>query len=527
MFDADESCRRPPRCGGVAGLAEQDFTEIAEIVLDGEEATIRLGADLARVAKIGDLILLDGDLGAGKSTLARAFLRGLYDHPHLEVPSPTYTLVQHYEGLVSALHADLYRTKSASESDELGFSEALETGIVLVEWPERAPHLFDEATLIVRLTGIGEKRRAVVSARRDAAKRFERTFKIRNFLALHGQANATREMLSGDASTRSYETIHDREIAPLILMNAPKTPDGPPIRDGLPYSRIAHLAENVTPFVAIDLALRSAGFCAPQIVGHDLDQGLLLIEDLGRDTILDDQGIPIAERCQAAGALLADFHQVNWPKNIPVGIGASHTVPEYSRRALLIETELFTDWYWPELRGKRTPESAKTEWREAWNTVLDSLASAEQSLVLRDYHSPNIIWRSHNTGNDRIGLIDFQDAVFGPSAYDVASLARDARVDISPQLEASIVEAYVARRIELGSFDRGAFDAAFAIMAAQRNAKILGIFHRLNRRDGKPAYLKHLPRIEAYFGRSLNDAAMAPVADMLKCCGFSFPGWNR
>lgn len=506
-------------------MPTKEFLEIATFVLNGEEATSQLGADLARSAKPGDLILLDGDLGAGKSTLARAFLRGLYDAPDLEVPSPTYTLVQHYHGLAQALHVDLYRTKSAYESDELGLMEALETGIVLVEWPERAPHLFDEATLIVRLTGIGEQRQALVSASINAAKRFARSFEIRAFLDASNHRSATRKLLTGDASARSYETIHQQQTPTVILMNAPKSPDGPPIRDGLPYSRIAHLAETVTPFVAIDVALIEAGFCAPRILSSGLQQGLLLIEDLGRDTVLDDQGQPISERYQASGALLADLHQKEWSRAITVEPGVVHYVPDYSRRALLIETELFTDWYWPEMRGEPASDAAKLQWRDAWNQVLDALASTEQSLVLRDYHSPNIIWRGEKSGTDRIGLIDFQDAVFGPSAYDVASLARDARVDISPELEALIVEAYINRRLELGSFDRGAFHAAFAIMAAQRNAKILGIFHRLNRRDGKPAYLKHLPRIERYFGRSLNEAAMAPVADMLKQYGFSFPGW--
>lgn len=507
-------------------LFADELIEIAALNLAGDAATIQLGSDLARAAKAGDLILLDGDLGAGKSTLARAFLRTLYVNSELEVPSPTYTLVQDYHGTIPALHVDLYRTRSTSESDDLGIIEALETHIVLVEWPERAPHFYQEATLIVRLTGIGAGRKAILLASHSAQPRFARTLAIRNFLTAHNFGNASRHMLSGDASTRSYETIHQGKSQPLILMNAPKTPDGPPIRDGLPYSRIAHLAESVTPFVGIDLALIKAGFCAPKIFGQDLAQGLLLIEDLGRDTILDHQGKPIAERYEVSGALLADFHQVSWPESIAVANGVAHEVPAYSRRAQLIETELFTDWYWPELRGEPAPDAAKANWREAWSKVLDSLEGTEQSLVLRDYHSPNIIWRDDKTGNDRIGLIDFQDAVLGPSAYDVASLARDARVDISPELEASIVGAYIARRRELGAFDGQAFNAAFAVMAAQRNAKILGIFHRLNRRDGKPAYLKHLPRIEQYFGRSLNDVAMAPVADMLKRHGFSFPGWH-
>ena len=278
--------------------------------------------------------------------------------------------------------------------------------------------------------------------------------------------------------------------------------------------------------MAIDRVLIAAGFCAPAIYAHELDLGLLLIEDLGRIGILDDQGKPIAERYEAAAELLADFHHINWPKSVEVADHNAHEIPTYSRRALLIETELFTDWYWPEIKAQSVSENSKLEWRNAWNAVLDSLNGTEQSLVMRDYHSPNIIWRGAKTGNDRIGLIDFQDAVFGPTAYDVASLARDARVDISAELEAATVKAYTARRRERGAFDELGFTNAFAIMAAQRNAKILGIFHRLNRRDGKPGYLKHLPRIERYFGRSLNDAAMAPVADMLQRYDFSFPGWN-
>ncbi len=507
-------------------MLAQALVEIAQFHLIGEEAMMRLGADLARAAKAGDLILLDGNLGAGKSTLARAFLRSLYANPALEVPSPTYTLVQSYEEVTPALHADLYRIRSAAESDELGISDALETGIVLIEWPEHAAHLFNEATLIVRLTGIGDSRHAVIMASPKSTARFLRTLSIREFLVLSGYTEANREMLFGDASSRSYETIHRGDDAPLILMNAPKTPDGPPIRDGLPYSSIAHLADSVTPFVAIDQALITAGFCAPKIYAHDLNKGLLLIEDLGRTGILDDQGQPIAARYQASGALLADFNQINWSKNVAVTENSVYAIPNYSRRALLIETELFTDWYWPETRGEPASEIAKIEWRAAWNAVLDSLAGSEQSLVLRDYHSPNIIWRGDKTGNDRIGIIDFQDAVFGPSAYDLASLARDARVDISVELEASIVQAYVTRRYELGPFDEQAFAKSFAIIAAQRNAKILGIFHRLNRRDDKPVYLKHLPRVENYFGRSLGDISMAPVADMLKRHRFSFPGWS-
>jgi hypothetical protein len=161
----------------------------------------------------------------------------------------------------------------------------------------------------------------------------------------------------------------------------------------------------------------------------------------------------------------------------------------------------------------------KASYVAAWSAVFDRLESAEKSLVLRDFHSPNIVWRDERAGLDRLGLVDFQDAMIGPAAYDVASLAMDARVTVPPELERATLDAYAAARAAAGGFDRAAFDEAYAIMAAQRNAKILGIFVRLDRRDGKPAYLKHLPRIRAYFARALAHPALEPVAAFCRSAG--------
>ena len=499
------------------------------LILDGhdigEAAMARLAEDCARAARPGDLIALEGDLGAGKTTFARAFLRALAGDPAMEVPSPTFTLVQSYDLALPVLHADLYRIADPAEVDDLGLDDGRDRGVVLVEWPDRSPDLAHRATLTVALSGSGDIRSARLAASGDAAARFSRTLAIRDFLTGAGMGDAERRPLAGDASTRSYETVHPRGPGDvLVLMNAPRTPDGPPIRDGLPYSRLAHLAESVTPFVAIDEALRGAGFCAPQIIARDLDAGLLLIEDLGRDGVLDAERRPIAERYQAAAELLADLHGCDWPRAIALAEDAVHQVPPYSRRAMLIETELFLDWYVPERTGAPATPALREGWLGAWNAVLDSLSGGEETLVLRDYHSPNLIWRGERSGNDRIGLIDFQDAVIGPAAYDVASLARDARVDIAPALESTVVAAYVARRHARGPFDEAAFRSAFAVMAAQRNAKILGIFHRLHRRDGKPAYLAHLPRIERYFAASLADPALAPVRAVLDHAGIAFEG---
>ena len=302
-------------------------------------------------------------------------------------------------------------------------------------------------------------------------------------------------------------------------MNAPRRPDGPPVRDGKPYSRIAHLAESVVPFVAIDEALRAQSYCAPQIHARDLDAGLLLIEHLGSDGVLDASGRPIAERYIASAQLLADMHGREWPGSIVVEAGVVHDIPDYDEQALSIETELIPDWYMPYISGQPASSEIREAFRAAWAGVFGRLARAEKSLVLRDFHSPNIIWREEKSGHDRVGIIDFQDAVMGPSAYDVASLAQDARVTISAELEARIVDAYIMAREAAGPFDRAGFEEAYALMSAQRNSKILGIFVRLDRRDGKPHYLAHLPRIRDYLDRSIGHPALASVRRVYQDAG--------
>lgn len=492
---------------------------IAEIGLADETATARLGADLALALRRGDLVALGGELGAGKTTLARGLIRALAGDDALEVPSPTFTLAQLYETSPAVAHFDLYRLSAPDEVRELGIDEALERGIALVEWPERGAGAMPEPSLTVTLVHDGEGRRAILAGAAEIAARVARSMAIRTFLDAAGLEGAERHFLLGDASTRAYETVSWKNSRPAILMNAPQRPDGPPVRDGLPYSRIAHLAENVIPFVAIDIMLRDAGFAAPEIFAQDLDQGLLLIENLGSEGIVDVDGSPVLERYEACARLLAAMHGRTWPDRIAVAPGVEHVVPPYDRRAMTIEVELLTDWYIPFRSGAPVARGFRAAFLDAWDGVFDRLETTERSLVLRDYHSPNVIWRPQHTGHDRIGLIDFQDAVIGPSAYDVASLAQDARVTIPPALEERTVAAYRAARHEAGSFDGGAFEFAYAAMAAQRNSKILGIFVRLNVRDGKPGYLKHLPRIRSYLARALAHPALSDLARLYREAG--------
>ena len=291
-----------------------------------------------------------------------------------------------------------------------------------------------------------------------------------------------------------------------MLMDAPRQPDGPPIRDGKPYSRIAHLAENVRPFVAIARHLRTLGLSAPEILAQDLDAGLLLIEDLG-DAVFGDElargGDQLAMWRAAVDSLLV-LRRHPCPVQLPIAPGATHPVPRYDRAAMQIEVELLADWYVPARTGAPLDGDRSAAYLAAWTEVFDRVLAQPTALVLRDYHSPNLLRLPEREGAARTGIIDFQDGVIGHPAYDLVSLLQDARLDVPVAIEDELLAYYKDHAAQADpAFDAASFDFAYRALGAQRNTKILGIFVRLARRDGKPRYLRHIPRIWRYLERNL------------------------
>lgn len=293
-----------------------------------------------------------------------------------------------------------------------------------------------------------------------------------DFLQTHGWGGASIEPIAGDASFRRYFKVQAGERCG-ILMDAP-----PP-------------HEDATPFVYVARWLLERGFAAPAIHAVDLTRGLVLMEHLGDDRMREAvDADPSRAPGLYAGAVdvLTTLHR------------KSHgPFAAYDKAVLHREVDLLTEWYCPAV-GLEVDQAA---YHAAWSAVFDLAIPARPVTVLRDYHSENLMILS----NGRVGLLDFQDALVGHPAYDLVSLLQDARRDVEPEIERTMLARY---RDATGA--NAAFDDAYHVLGAQRNAKIIGIFARLWKRDGKLRYPALCPRVWRYLERDLANPALLPVA---------------
>ncbi len=342
------------------------------------------------------------------------------------------------------------------------------------------------------------------------------------FIKAAGWSGAELHPLAGDASTRRYVRLARRGHT-AMLMDQPRgaeTAACPPDasdaeRRKLGYNAMARLAgPDCRPFAALSSFLRAQGLSAPEILAHDYDAGFLLIEDFGDGRFADLMagGKPERPYYETAIDILADFHRVAAPKTLPVpGAGAYHLLG-YDPVAMEAEVLLLPEWFYPAASGKPISDAARDEFVAAWRKALGALRTAMPVVVLRDYHAENLMWLEDRQGVARAGLLDFQDALAGSPAYDLISLTEDARREVSVDLATAMTKRYVDLRRRLdASFDEDAFRFAAALLAAQRNTKIVGIFSRLWKRDGKPRYTQYLPRMWGYLDRDLSHPALAEL----------------
>jgi N-acetylmuramate 1-kinase len=209
--------------------------------------------------------------------------------------------------------------------------------------------------------------------------------------------------------------------------------------------------------------------------------------------------------------LLAELHREPLPETLPLAPHITYRIPAFDIDAMLVEIGLMLEWYLPD-RGAEPTNNLRAEFIMQWRDLLGRTAATPRTWVLRDFHSPNLIWIDERSGISKVGVIDFQDAALGPAAYDLVSLLQDARLDVPEQLELALLTRYIrARHATDGAFDPAGFAESYAIMSAQRNTRLLGTFARLNRRDGKPQYLRHQPRIWTYLTRSLAHPVLSGI----------------
>jgi aminoglycoside/choline kinase family phosphotransferase len=311
---------------------------------------------------------------------------------------------------------------------------------------------------------------------------------IAEFLDGAGWGDAQRRLLAGDASFRRYDRL-SRDGESTVLMDAP-----PPMED-------------VRPFVRIDRLLRRLGFSAPEILTEHLEAGLLLLEDLGDNTytqVLANGGDESLLYELALDVLIELHRRTADFEPGPEGLEL------YDDTALLGEATLLTDWYMPAVIGRETPAAVRKEYCEHWIRLRHDTGGVPQRLVLRDYHVDNLVWLPGRPGIEACGLLDFQDARWGPVTYDLVSLFEDARRDVPAAVTQRLLDRYLAA---FPTVDRDRFAASYALWGAQRSAKILGIFTRLDRRDGKPVYLKHIPRVWRWLEGNLVHPLLAPLRD--------------
>ncbi len=312
----------------------------------------------------------------------------------------------------------------------------------------------------------------------------ERARAISEFLAAAGWADAERRLLAADASFRRYERL-SRDGASRVLMDAP-----PP-------------RENVRAFDQIAHTLIGLGLSAPRPLEIDEAAGLMLLEDFGDRTftraLAEDADEATLYRL-AIDSLIV-LHQ-RWRP------GPEAAPPAYDDQRLVDEALLLPDWFLPALRGAPIPGPVRAAYIEAWRAALARARAVPDSLVLRDYHVDNLMLLEDREGVAACGLLDFQDAAIGPVAYDVVSLLEDARRDIDPGVAAEMLARYLDA---FPALDREPFMESYAVLGAQRAAKIVGIFTRLSRRDEKDQYLRHIPRVWRRLTADLEHPALAPV----------------
>ena len=311
-----------------------------------------------------------------------------------------------------------------------------------------------------------------------------------------GFENPELHPLAGDASFRRYIRIRQNGKNAMLM-------DAPPEK------------EDARKYLVIAEYLHKNGYSTPEVIASDIARGFILLEDFGDDTYTRILNRADAETkaqqeqdlYEAAVDLLADWYL----KRSTLVDGTQFTPGNYNERALLKEVSLFAEWYMPQVLGKEKATSLYDEYMGIWQTIIAEAHLSHDVFVHRDYHADNLMWLPERQGIKRVGLLDFQDGLYGDPAYDMVSLLEDARRDVPERIVQHAMMGYLYAT----KMNHDDFKTAYAVLGAQRNSKIVGIFVRLAARDNKHHYIDFLPRVWSHLEHDLSHPLLAPLAQWM------------
>jgi aminoglycoside/choline kinase family phosphotransferase len=345
-----------------------------------------------------------------------------------------------------------------------------------------------------------------------------RSESIAAFLSAAGWADAVRTPLGQDASTRRYERISREDGASAILMDAPPVEDAPcppgadeALRRQLGWNAMTRLAASrVDAFVALSGELSARGLSTPDIYAHSSNDGLALIEDFGHARefarLIERGRIDEAAAYATAAEALAHLHRGDRP-DMARGHGETWPMLEFDTLALRTNAELFAEWL-PRFDARaRMDDAARARFNRALSALIEQAMSFPRAFTLRDYHAENLIWLDGRDGIARVGLLDFQDAVIGWDAWDIAMLVQDARRPVTRDAREAVLRTY----LDGTGGERAGFEERLAVIGTLNALRITGLFARLVHRDGKPRYLDFMPRQQAHLAANLGHPSLAEM----------------
>ena len=463
----------------------------------------KLAKELVPLLNEGGVMTLNGQIGAGKTTLAKLIIQELTQTPLEDIVSPTFNLYHTYNrDNLEIAHYDFYRIESEIELLEIDLNESLTDKICIIEWADKFRDLLPKDRIEIFITCKKNERVYRINPLGKFREVVSNRAKIENYLGGLDINFTELQRLPGDASKRNYYRVMSPDNT-MILMDATQESN---------IKSKTGLSNGIDDFIKIQKYLDSIDVRVPKLIVRNRIDNILLEEDLGEYSYAD---MLTKENYQKlynpAIKTLIHISNINHPKNISTDSNP-HYLKEFDLDIYLNEAEIFIDYYWPFIHGKQCNADKKQEFTHVMGEVYSNLTD-DKTLMLRDFHSPNLLFLENEDGFRKCAVIDFQDALFGHPLYDLVSLTNDARTTIDEHQEKYLIDLYKKDfPFNNFQFDSLSFIEQYHILGVQRSIKILGIFARLAILETNQNYLVHMPRVICYIKRIMQSGSIQTLA---------------